>query len=101
MVANYQYLITCMAFSTAKPFRKAIWTNWPFFFCVVFLFVFNGLCIFLPSTTRVSSRFDLQPFETFDPDVSYYDAEVGDVEGPAFLQRQGTGDANTLPLSAR
>ena len=72
MVANYQYLITCMAFSTAKPFRKAIWTNWPFFFCVVFLFVFNGLCIFLPSTTRVSSRFDLQPFETFDPNVSYY-----------------------------
>jgi len=72
MVANYQYLITCMAFSIAKPFRKAIWTNWPFFFCVCFLFIFNGLCIFLPSENRVATRFDLQPFETFDPTVSYY-----------------------------
>jgi len=76
MVANYQYLITCIAFSIAKPFRKEIWTNWPFFFCVVFLFVFNGLCIVLPASNRVPTRFDLQPFKTYDPDVSYYDYKV-------------------------
>ena len=59
MVANYQYLITCMAFSIAKPFRKAIWTNIPFSICVVFLFVFNALCIFLPADNIVPTKFDL------------------------------------------
>ena len=72
MVANYQYLFTCMAFSIAKPFRKAIWTNGPFFFCVVFLLIFNALCIFLPSDNPVATRFDLLPFTTEDPHVSYY-----------------------------
>ena len=72
MVANYQYLITCMAFSIAKPFRKAIWTNGPFFVCVLFLLIFNALCIFLPSDNAVPTRFDLLPFTTEDPKVSYY-----------------------------
>lgn len=71
MVANYQYLITCMAFSIAKPFRKNIWTNYPFLFCVVFLFIFNGLCIFLPSDSIVSTEFDLQEFVSKDG-TSYY-----------------------------
>jgi len=71
MVANYQYMITCMAFSIAKPFRKQIWTNYPFLFCVVFLFIFNGFCIFLPADNRVSIVFDLLPFETKNG-TSYY-----------------------------
>jgi hypothetical protein len=71
MVANYQYLITCMAFSIAKPFRKQICTNYPFLFCVIFLFIFNGFCVFLPADNRVAIRFDLQPFSTEDG-TSYY-----------------------------
>merc|ERR1719350_1807616 len=59
-----------MAFSIAKPFRKAIWTNVPFSVCVVFLLVFNALCIFLPAHNRVSTRFDLLPFTTEED--SYY-----------------------------
>ena len=72
MVANFQYLITCIAFSIAKPFRKPIWTNLPFFFCVIFLFIFNTLCIFLPSDNRVSTRFDLLPFVS-DDGTEHYD----------------------------
>ena len=71
MVANFQYLITCMAFSIAKPFRKQIWTNIPFFLCVCFLFIFNTLCIFLPSSNIVAEEFDLQPFVTKDG-TKYY-----------------------------
>jgi len=70
MIANFQYLITCMSFSIAKPFRKPIWTNLPFFVCVILLFVFNGLCIFLPSDNTIYKYFNLEPFAT---DVqSYY-----------------------------
>ena len=71
MVANYQYLVTCMAFSIAKPFRKPIYSNKPFFFCVVFLFIFNGFCIYLPADNRVPAEFDLEPFKTKDG-TSYY-----------------------------
>lgn len=53
MVANFQYLITCMAFSIAKPFRKPIWTNYPYLVCVITIFVVNSLCIFLPDNSNV------------------------------------------------
>ena len=53
-----------MAFSVAKPFRKPIYSNMPFFFCVLFIFVFNTCVVFLPSSSSVSSLFDLQPFVT-------------------------------------
>ena len=70
MVANFQYLITCMAFSIAKPFRKPIYTNIPFFCCVIFLFIFNILCVFLPSTNFIAKEFDLQKF--IDEDGTKY-----------------------------
>ena len=72
MVANFQYLVTCMAFSIAKPFRKSIYTNIPFFFCVIFLFIFNTLCIYLPSKNVVPTEFDLLPFESQDGATSNY-----------------------------
>ena len=66
MVANFQYLITCMAFSIAKPFRKPIWTNLPFTICVVGLFIVNTFFVFLPSDNSMSKLFNLLPFETED-----------------------------------
>ena len=36
-VANFQYLMTAIAFSIAKPFRKPIWTNWPYMFSILFI----------------------------------------------------------------
>ena len=65
-VANFQYLVTCIAFSTSKPFRKSIWTNYPFFGCIVFLFVFDAIMVFLPSNSGVSTLFNLLPFTTED-----------------------------------
>lgn len=66
MVANFQYLVTCLAFSISKPFRKPIHTNYAFFFCVVFLTVFDFLCIYLPGESAIPSTFDLIPFTTDD-----------------------------------
>ena len=54
MVANFQYLTTCIAFSIAKPFRKQIWTNVPFLLCIIFVMVMNTLCIFLPSSNALA-----------------------------------------------
>ena len=65
-VANFQYLVTCIAFSTSKPFRKSIWTNYPFFGCIVFLFIFDAIMVFLPSKSGVSTLFNLLPFTTED-----------------------------------
>ena len=62
MIANFQYLVTCMAFSISKPFRKAIWTNYPFFACVLFMTLFNTVCIFMPSNSGISTMFNLLPF---------------------------------------
>ena len=71
LIANFQYLITCMAFSIAKPFRKPIWTNWPFTICVIVLFIVNALFVFLPSSSGISKLFNLLSFETKDG-VEYY-----------------------------
>lgn len=62
---------TCIAFSIAEPFRQQIYTNIPFFVCLCLIFVFNSLCIFLPSSNPFSSFFNLLPFETTDG-TSYY-----------------------------
>lgn len=72
MVANFQYLVTCIAFSIAKPFRKQIWTNIPFFACIVFLFVFNALVVFLPDSNKVPQAFNMLPFVD-ENGTSYYD----------------------------
>ena len=64
MVANFQYLVTCLAFSIAKPFRKPFWTNYPFFFCVIFLIVINSICIFAPSDTVIANIFNLENLNT-------------------------------------
>ena len=41
----------------------------------MFLFIFSAVCIYLPSSSRVATRFDLQPFTTTADDgtvTSYY-----------------------------
>ena len=70
-IANFQYLITCMAFSIAKPFRKPIYTNKAYFACVIALFLFNTLLVYLPADNSVASEFNLEPFQTKDG-TSYY-----------------------------
>jgi len=71
MVANYQYLTTCVAFSIAKPFRKPIWTNYGFLFCIVFLFIFDAVCVFAPGESKVATIFNLNSFKTEDGTSHY------------------------------
>ena len=62
MVSNFQYLVTCLAFSISKPFRKAFWTNYPFFACVFSMTLFNTVCIFMPANSGIPTLFNLLPF---------------------------------------
>jgi len=61
-VANFQYLVTCLSFSIAKPFRKPFYTNVPFAICVVVLVIFNALCIYLPSDNGLLTFFNIADF---------------------------------------
>ena len=65
-------MMTAVAFSTSKPFRKPIYTNYYFFVCVVFLFVFDTFVVFLPSSSGVDQVFNLMPFVNKDTGDEYY-----------------------------
>lgn len=49
LVSVYQYLITCIAFSVSKPFRKPLYTNAWFSISIALLLVFNILFTLLNS----------------------------------------------------
>lgn len=52
LVSVYQYLITCVAFSISKPFRKPLYTNAWFSISLVLLLVFNLLFTLINSNTE-------------------------------------------------
>lgn len=55
-----------MAFSISKPFRKAIYTNYLYLGSCIFLLIFNSLIIALPTSSKISSYFNILPFKTDD-----------------------------------
>ena len=61
LATNFQYLFVCLAFSTSKPFRKAIYKNKLFIISVVFKTLFDGTILFINSDSKVWTFFDLQP----------------------------------------
>ena len=61
-VANFQYLVTCISFSIAKPFRKQIWTNYPYLFSIIAIVVVDILLLFLPSDSWLPKLFNILPF---------------------------------------
>lgn len=63
MVANFQYLATCIAFSVAKPFRKPIWSNIPFTVCTICLNILGSLCVLLPNGNVLAQTFELLPYQ--------------------------------------
>ena len=73
MVSNFQYIITCLAFSTGRPFRKAVWTNTPFLVSLVVLLAMGSLCLFAPDNSLMAKMFDLLPFTDSETGLSYYD----------------------------
>lgn len=52
----------CIAFSTSKPFRKPIYTNKPYVYSLLILFLFNTALIWLPGDNPVSQFFNVVPF---------------------------------------
>jgi len=62
ILTNYQYLITCCAFSVAYPFRKGFWTNRAFMISVLAIFVIDSLFIALPTSSILSRFFEVQAF---------------------------------------
>jgi len=49
LISNWQYLTVAIAFSTAYPFRKPIYTNLPFFFSAIFLLLGDIALILMPN----------------------------------------------------
>jgi hypothetical protein len=41
--------MTAIAFSTAKPHRKAIYTNLPFFFSILIILILDTMFVFMPN----------------------------------------------------
>eukprot|EP00828_Plagiopyla_frontata_P017047 TRINITY_DN2221_c0_g1_i11.p1 TRINITY_DN2221_c0_g1~~TRINITY_DN2221_c0_g1_i11.p1 ORF type:complete len:932 (+),score=102.30 TRINITY_DN2221_c0_g1_i11:723-3518(+) len=46
--ANIQYIVTCLAFSIGKPFRKEFYTNYSFLFCLIALTFFSLYQMIIP-----------------------------------------------------
>lgn len=70
-IANFQYLVTCIAFSISKPFRKELWTNRPYFLSVILLVIFNSVDLFVPGNAPVINFFSCLPFVS-QAGVTYY-----------------------------
>jgi len=63
LVSIFQYVFVSVAFMVGKPFRKPLYTNFWFTFCVIFLTILNLLMLFNP--------FDWQIFyENKDPNAT-------------------------------
>lgn len=61
IATNFQYLMTCISFSVAKPYRKPVWTNKPFLISLVALAIFNAYLVFTPDHSRAAEFFDFRP----------------------------------------
>lgn len=80
LVSIFQYVMTAIAFSVAKPFRKPITSNIPFTLSIVFILSINFCFLFLPNhnvdaqntqgSNWLANFFLLEPF-TYEG-VSYY-----------------------------
>jgi len=70
-VANFQYLVTAISFSIAKPFRKQIWTNFPYMFSIASILIIDVLILFLPNDSWLPKLFNILPFVDEDTGESY------------------------------
>jgi len=48
LVSIFQYVFVAVAFMVGKPFRKPLYTNFWFTFCVIFLTILNLIMLFNP-----------------------------------------------------
>lgn len=45
LVANFQYISTCVSFSVSKPFRRPLYTNWIFTLSLIVIISFSFFLI--------------------------------------------------------
>jgi len=62
LVANFQIVVSCIAFSKSKPFRKPIWTNPLFFVSIILILAFDLWLLFSPANNPLKEWLDLKPF---------------------------------------
>lgn len=63
MIANFEYLWTCISFNTSKPFRKPIYTNIIFSLCILTVFAFDTAIVFSPNHSAIPVAFDMMAME--------------------------------------
>ena len=71
LVANFQIVICCIAFSKSKPFRKPIYTNPLFFASIILVLIFDTYMLFAASNSHFESWLDLKPFIASDGTEDY------------------------------
>jgi cation-transporting ATPase 13A3/4/5 len=49
IVSIWQYLVVVIAFSVAKPFRKPIYSNYPFLVSIIMMVLMNSVFLFSPN----------------------------------------------------
>jgi magnesium-transporting ATPase (P-type) len=79
-ISVFQYVMTAIAFSIAKPFRKPIYSNLPYLLSLIFIFGVNLAFVFVPNhdtdsqntegSSWLNNYFLMEPY-TKDG-VSYY-----------------------------
>ena len=57
-ISVFQYVVTAIAFSIAKPFRKPIYTNLPYLLSVIFIIAVNFAFLFLPNYNTNAHNID-------------------------------------------
>ena len=70
-------MVTCIAFSIAKPFRKQIWTNYPYLFSILAILAVDTLLVFLPYDSWLSMLFNILPFAKDGQTYYSYKAWIG------------------------
>jgi len=58
LVSIFQYVFVAVAFMVGKPFRKPLYTNFWFTFCVIFLTILNLIMLFNPFNWQLFYQYE-------------------------------------------
>lgn len=72
MIGTFQFVVTCVAFSLAKPFRQPIYRNVCFLLGIIVTTSCDTAILFLPISSPVSQWFKLLPFVNETTGETYY-----------------------------
>ena len=64
LYSNFQYVILCIAFNIAKPFRKPIWTNWALSISIIVAIIYNILLVVIPENSLGTDWYVVVPMSS-------------------------------------